>query len=234
MIPISLLYSFSGMTTSFMNGVGVPSVVSNIHQCMHWTYPLTVLNVFLCSDIDHNDHYYHDHMPRLSTQLSQEWARRKVVVKHSIKSNHVCHLWFCLARMQSRPEPHWTVMGPAGESCSNQSHHRHPLQDLRQIVVDECNVIPQQRVLRRLVVLPATNVVNVWNEVLCGEIYRVFIINSLITTGDRYMYIEVSLINVILALFSDDSHSITNPIIQCTQILVIMLAWMKNKITRLP
>ena len=27
--------------------------------------------------------------------------------------------------MQSRPEPHWTVMGPAGESCSYQSHHRH-------------------------------------------------------------------------------------------------------------
>ena len=62
---------------------------------------------------------------------------------------HVCHLWIrhwentgrvyenmdgrvrvwsrpgkiCLASMQSRPEPHWTVMGPAGESCSYQSHH---------------------------------------------------------------------------------------------------------------
>ena len=27
-------------------------------------------------------------------------------------------------------------------------HHRHPLQDLRQIVVDEWNAIPQQRVQR--------------------------------------------------------------------------------------
>ena len=52
MIPISLVYSFSGMNDSFMNGVGVPSVPS-----------------FFCSDIDHNDHYYHDpysDMPRLS------------------------------------------------------------------------------------------------------------------------------------------------------------------------
>ena len=51
-----------------------------------------------------------------------------------------------------------------GEKCSYQRHHR-------QIVEDECNAMPQQRVqwlisrlllrllLRRLVVLPATNVV---------------------------------------------------------------------------
>ena len=29
---------------------------------------------------------------------------------------------------------------------------------------------------------------------------------------------QVSLINVILALFSDEPHPITNPIIQCTEI----------------
>ena len=32
-------------------------------------YRLTILKVFFCSDIDHNDHYYHDSysdMPRLS------------------------------------------------------------------------------------------------------------------------------------------------------------------------
>ena len=68
-------------------------------------------------------------------------------------------------------------MGPAGENCSYHSHHRHHLQDCRQIVVDEWNAIPQQRVqrlisklllrllLRRLVVLPATNGVHVLNEV---------------------------------------------------------------------
>ena len=83
----------------------------------------------------------------------------------------------CLASMQSINEHHWTVMGPAGENCSYHSHHRHPLQDFRQIVVDEWNAIPQQRVqrlisrlllrllLRRLVVPPATNVVHVLNEV---------------------------------------------------------------------
>ena len=37
-------------------------------------------------------------------------------------------------------------------------------------------------------------------------------LNSLITTGDRY--IKVSLINVILALFSDDPRPITNTIFQ--------------------
>ena len=83
----------------------------------------------------------------------------------------------CLASMQSRNEHNWTVMGPAGENCSCHSHHRHPLQDFRQIVIDEWNAIPQQRVqrlisrlllrllLRPLVVLPATNVVHVLNEV---------------------------------------------------------------------
>ena len=64
-------------------------------------------------------------------------------------------------------------------------------------------------------VLPTTNVVNVSNEIECGETFRVFNLNSLITTGDRF--IELSLINVILALFSDDPHPITNPIIQCTK-----------------
>ena len=70
--------------------------------------------------------------------------------------------------------------------------------------------------LGRLVVLPTTSVINVSNEVYCGETVLVFNLNLLITTGDRY--IKVSLINVILALFSDDPHPITNPIIQCTKI----------------
>ena len=81
----------------------------------------------------------------------------------------------CLASMQSRNEHYWTVMGPAGENCLFHSHHRHPLQDFRQIVVDEWNA--QQRVqrlisrlllrllLRPLMVLPATNVVHVLNEI---------------------------------------------------------------------
>ena len=72
-----------------------------------------------------------------------------ITMIHAVRC-HVCHLWikpvslgkfrqgirksgwqslcleqtrrrFCLASMQSRPEPHWTVMRPAGESCSCQS-----------------------------------------------------------------------------------------------------------------
>ena len=141
MITISLVYSFSGMNDSFMNGVGVPSVKCQIsanifpnitfsatylillrkpgypafpwsqyHLCtvsMWWmtaswmealvanifpniTSVQTLDNVtrciaqsslpsshlsshsfksFFCSDIDHNDHYYHDpysDMPHLS------------------------------------------------------------------------------------------------------------------------------------------------------------------------
>ena len=50
----------------------------------------------------------------------------------------------------------------------------------------------------------------------------VFNLILLIKTGDRYF--EVSLINVILALFSDDPQPITNPIIQCTKMSVIILA----------
>ena len=64
--------------------------------------------------------------------------------------------------MQSRNEPHWTVIGPAGENCSYQGHHRHHLQDVRQIVVDGWNVIPQQRVQRfisRLLLRPVKAVV---------------------------------------------------------------------------
>ena len=70
----------------------------------------------------------------------------------------------------------------------------HHLQDFRQIVVDE------------------------WN----AKHSVFFNLHSLITTGDRY--IEVSLINVILELFSDDPHPIINPIIQGTEIPVTMLA----------
>ena len=230
MIPISLVYSFSGMNDSFMNGVGVPSVkcqisisagiggqylplfcymsyliteavaqfslnnvhkrglkhhhfifyygslviqlshdpnsigvqfqwdewqlhewggspfcnVPNIHQCRHWTillgvllnllcpvhtymYRLTILKVIFCSDIDHNDHYYHDPYSDLSLvdkarvigQIQEGYARKSSCLELTRRT-------FCLASMQSRPESHWTVMGPAGiESCSYQSRHRH-------------------------------------------------------------------------------------------------------------
>ena len=87
MIPRSLVYSFSGMNDSFMNGVGVHSVKCQISisayirqyysvycsifcaQLTTYMYRLTILKVFFCSDIDHNDNYSHDpysDMPRLS------------------------------------------------------------------------------------------------------------------------------------------------------------------------
>ena len=64
MIPILLVYSFSGMNDSFMNVVGVPFCkVPNIH---HWTAQSSVPSshlssqnfkvFFFCSEIDHNDH----------------------------------------------------------------------------------------------------------------------------------------------------------------------------------
>ena len=87
MIPIALVYSFSGINDSFMNGLGVPSVKCQISisayigqyysvycsifcaQLTSYMYRLTILKVFFGSDIDHNDHYYHDpysDVPRLS------------------------------------------------------------------------------------------------------------------------------------------------------------------------
>ena len=76
------------------------------------------------------------------------------------------------------------------------------------MVVYEWHATPQQRcgggtrlLLQHLVVLPTTNVVNVSNEVQCGETFCVFNLMLLITTGGRYF--EVSLINVILALVID-------------------------------
>ena len=121
--------------------------------------------------------------------------------------------------MQSRPEPHWTVMGPAGESCSYQSHHHHHRHhagspsDCGRCV--ECYAtaalfsgsysvwgVGTRLLLRHLVVPPNANVINVSNEVQCGETFRVFNLIVLITT--IYRYFEVSVINVILALFSDD------------------------------
>ena len=73
MIPISLVYSFSEMNTSFMNGVGVHSVkcqisisvaLHNITQC---TAQSSVPSLCLLSHSFNNDHYYHapySDMPR--------------------------------------------------------------------------------------------------------------------------------------------------------------------------
>ena len=62
MIPISLVYSVSGMNDIFMNG-GIGG--QYLPQ-----YNISADNVtFFALDIDHNDHYYHDPysgVPRLS------------------------------------------------------------------------------------------------------------------------------------------------------------------------
>ena len=76
------------------------------------------------------------------------------------------------------------------------------------MLVDEWNDIQQQRVQRLI-----SSMRRQYQAVVAA--FGVFNLNSLITTG--YRYIKVSLINLILALFSDDPHPITNPIIQCTK-----------------
>ena len=99
------------------------------------------------------------------------------------------------------------------------------MQYIRQIVVDAWNAVLQQRCPAAHIQYEATvlgcccgiwwfhpmllNVINVSNEVECGETFRVFNLILLITTG--YRYFEVSLINVILALFSDDPTLLPTP-----------------------
>ena len=91
-------------------------------------------------------------------------------------------------------------MGPAGESCSYQSHNRHHAgspSDCGRWV--ECYTTAAlfrasysvwgggtRLLLRHLVVPPNANVINVSNEVQCGETFRVFNLILLITTGYRY------------------------------------------------
>ena len=205
MIPISLVYSSSGMNDSFMNGgIGgqylpqynisedivtrctAQSSVSSSHLSSH------NFKLFCCSDIDHNDHYYHDpysDMPRLSLV-------DKTRVIGQIQAGYT-KMWMVkfvsgVDSMQSRPEPHWTVMGPAWESCSYQSHHRHHAgspSDCGRWV--ECYTTAAlfsgsysvwgggtRLLLRHLVVPPNANVINVSNEIYCGETFRVFNTNN--------------------------------------------------------
>ena len=115
----------------------------------HWTILLGVQLNNLCSV--HKDHYYHDpysDMPCLSLvdrarAIEQIQAGSKKWIVEFVSG--VGQENVCLAIMQSINEHHWTAMGPAGENCSCHSHH---LQDFRQIVVDEWNAKPQQRVQR--------------------------------------------------------------------------------------
>ena len=116
----------------------------------HWTILLGVQLNHLCSV--HKDHYYHDpysDMPCLSLvdraraiEQIQAGSTTKWIVEFvsGVGQENVC-----LAIMKSINEHHWTVMGPTGANCSCHSHH---LQDFRQIVVDEWNAKPQQRVQR--------------------------------------------------------------------------------------
>ena len=115
MIPIPLVYSVSGMNDSFMNG-GIggqylpqynisadikqyysPGVLLNLLCSVH-TYRLTILRSFFCSDIDHNDHYYHD------------------------PYNHICHLWIkpvILGQIQARYTKKWMVEFVSGVDQDN-------------------------------------------------------------------------------------------------------------------
>ena len=81
--------------------------------CPVHTYRLTILRSFVCSDIDHNDHYYHDpysDMPRLSLvdkardigQIQARYTKRWMVefVSGVDQANVL------LGQHESRPEPH--------------------------------------------------------------------------------------------------------------------------------
>ena len=137
MIPITLVYSVSGLNDSFMNGVGPFCKVPNIHHCRHWTillcvllnllcpvhtYRLTIFKVFFCSDIDitmiiitmihtMTCHVCHLCIKPVSFGQTKKWM---VEFVWGVDQENV----LLGASMQSRPEPHWTVMGPAGERCS--------------------------------------------------------------------------------------------------------------------
>ena len=147
MIPISLVYSFSGMNGSFMNGgIGgqyIPqyNISADIGQCYSVycsifcaQFTPIVSQGFFCSDIDHNDHYYHDpysDMPRLSLvdkarvigQLQAGYTKKWML--EFVSGVYQEGERFAWPACSPGLNPHWTVMGPAGESCSYQSHHRH-------------------------------------------------------------------------------------------------------------
>ena len=133
-----------------------------------------------------------------------------------------------------------------GRACSYPSHHRHHAISPSDCgwCVEFCTTAAlssgsysvwggDTRLLLWQLVLPHNaNVINVSNEV-CGETFRVFNLILLIMTG--YRYFKVSLINVILALFSDDPPPYYQPHHSVYKKgTVIILAWMTNRITWLP
>ena len=148
--------------------------------CPVHTYHLTILKVFFCSDIDHNDHYYNDpysDMPRLSLvgikPVSLGKYRQDIYKK---VDGRVC-VWSRPGERFAWPacSPGLNPIGQLWDQLGRAVRIRvtiATMQDLRQIVVDEWNARPQQRcsaahihILRHLVVPPNANVINVSNEV---------------------------------------------------------------------
>ena len=151
--------------------------------CPVHTYRLTILKVsFFCSDIDHNDnYYYHDpysDMPRLSLV-----DKARVIGRVYEKVDGRVRVWSRPGERFACPacSPGLNPIGQLWDQLGRAVRTRvtiATMQDLRQIVEDEWNGIPQQfsgsysvwgggtrLLLRHLVVPPTTNVVNVSNEV---------------------------------------------------------------------
>ena len=142
----------------------------------HWTTLLGVQLNHLCSV--HKDHYYHDPYSDMPCLSLVDRARAFEQIQAGSTTKWIVEFVSGVGQenvcLAIMQSINEHHWTVMGPAGENCWCHSHHLQDFRQIVVDE------------------------WN----AKHSVFFNLHSLITTGDRY--IEVSLINVILELFSDD------------------------------
>ena len=125
--------------------------------CAQFTPIVSQFRGFFCPDIDHNDHYYHDpysDMPHLSlvAKTRVSWANTGRVYEKV--DGRVC-VWSRPGERFAWPacSPDLNPIGQLWDQLRRAVRTRvtiATMQDLLQIVVDEWNVMPQQR-LQRLI-----------------------------------------------------------------------------------